>query len=68
MGPEPGRSRESHILHEQKVISSNKTRYKPTMTDQVVDRLSSQLQQEYIAKARNGEVRGLVPGYWEAVG
>ena len=48
---------ESRVLHELKVISCSTTRYKPTWEERGVDRRASQLQQEYLQKARNADRR-----------
>ena len=43
---------EGGVLHEVKIISCNKTRYKPTLVKRAVDIRADKLQQEYIEKAR----------------
>ena len=55
-GPRNG-AVESRVLHELKVISCSTTRYKPTWEERGVDRRASQLQQEYLQKARNADRR-----------
>ena len=55
-------------MHEFKVISCNKTQYKPTVTERAVDRRAALLPQEYLTKARkadrlyNGVPKGEVGG------
>ena len=45
----------SPVLHELKIISCSKTRYKPTSEARAVDARADKLQQEYIMKARNAD-------------
>ena len=40
------------VLHEIKVISCSKTRYKPSWTDRAVDKRAAALHQEYVDKAK----------------
>ena len=40
------------VLHELKVISCSKSRYRPSWTDRGVDRRAMSLNQEYLDKAR----------------
>ena len=47
----------SSVLHELKVISSSRTRYQPNFARRAVDVRASQLQGEYIAKARAADRR-----------
>ena len=51
-------------LHEVKVISSNQTRYKPTMKERGVDKRADQLHHEYVAKAQKVDQQfgGSLPG------
>ena len=49
------------ILHELKVISANKSRYKPNSTMRAVDLRSSLLQKEYIDKARAADNKSGTP-------
>ena len=57
---------ESLVLHELKIISCNKTRYRPGWKERAVDRRADALQQEYLDKARkadrqyNGVLAGVV--------
>ena len=67
--PAPGRQttnqpRESLVMHELKVISSNKTRYKPGWEERAVDRRAETLPQEYLEKARAADRKfnGVLPG------
>ena len=46
---------EGGVLHEVKIISCNKTRYKPTWTKRAVDFWADNLQQEYLVKAREAD-------------
>ena len=46
---------EGGVLHEVKIISCNKTRYKPTWTKRAVDIRAEKLQQEYMGKAREAD-------------
>ena len=46
---------EGGVLHEVKIISCNKTRYKPTLTKRAVDIRAGKLQQEYVVKAREAD-------------
>ena len=48
----PWEGRPRQVLHELKVISCSKTRYKPTMEDRAVDKRAGQLHREYQEKAR----------------
>ena len=48
----PHRDGTSQVLHELKVISCSKTRYKPTWDRRAVDKRADSLQHEYIMKAR----------------
>jgi hypothetical protein len=48
----PWEGRPRQVLHELKVISCSKTRYKPTMVDRAVDKRAGQLHREYQEKAR----------------
>ena len=43
------------MLHELKVISFGKTRYKPGAKDRAVDIRARNLHEEYVAKARNAD-------------
>ena len=52
-----GGGQSSRVLHELKVISCSTTRYKPTCEARAVDRRASQLQKEYIQKARAADRR-----------
>jgi hypothetical protein len=52
---ELGGAVEGGVLHEVKIISCNKTRYKPTWTKRAVDVRADKLQQEYIVKAREAD-------------
>ena len=68
-GAAPGRQsntqrRESLVMHELKVISSNKTRYKPGCEDRAVDKRAEALPQEYLIKAREADRKynGVLPG------
>ena len=56
-GSDQGGSIESFVLHELKVISSSKTRYRPSWTDRAVDHRASLLQEEYLQKARTADRR-----------
>ena len=47
-----GNVRVSPVLHEAKVISCSKTRYKPSWTKRAVEVRASTLQEEYLKKAR----------------
>ena len=47
----------SAVLHELKVISSSRTRYKPSWEKRAVDVRSDQLNGEYLAKARAADRR-----------
>ena len=49
------------VLHEVKVISSSRTRYKPTWTKRAVDVRAGLLQSEYISKARAADRRQGTP-------
>ena len=51
----------SFILHELKIISSNKTRYRPACQQRAVDVRAAQLQGEYLTKARAADRRQGVP-------
>ena len=42
-------------MHEVKVISCNKTRYKPTLKKRAVDIRAEKLQEEYMVKAREAD-------------
>ena len=42
-------------MHEVKIISCNKTRYKPTLEKRAVDIRAEKLQQEYLVKAREAD-------------
>ena len=55
---------ESLVLHELKVISCNKTRYRPGWKERDVERRAAALQQEYLDKARKADRRynGVLPG------
>ena len=46
---------EGGVLHEVKIISCNKTRYKPTWTKRAVDIRAEKLQEEYLVKAREAD-------------
>ena len=46
---------EGGVLHEVKIISCNKTRYKPTLEKRAVDIRAEKLQQEYLVKAREAD-------------
>ena len=46
---------EGGVLHEVKIISCNKTRYKPTSQKRGVDTRADGLQQSYLVKARNAD-------------
>ena len=52
------------VLHELKVISCSKSRYKPSWTDRAVDRRAAALHQEYLDKARAADQQygGVEPG------
>ena len=52
------------VTHELKVISSNKTRYKPGCEDRAVDKRAEALPQEYLVKAREADHKynGVLPG------
>ena len=53
----------SLVLHELKVISSSKTRYRPNMTKRAVDARADLLNSEYLAKARGADRRqGIAEG------
>ena len=54
-GRELGGAVEGGVLHEVKIISCNKTRYKPTWTKRAVDTRAEKLQQEYLVKAREAD-------------
>ena len=45
----------SPVLHELKVISSNQTRYKPSLKERGVDKRSAQLHDEYVGKAKQAD-------------
>jgi hypothetical protein len=47
----------SSVLHELKIISSSRSRYRPSWTDRAVDKRSSTLQKEYQDKARAADRR-----------
>ena len=51
----------SAVLHELKVISCSSTRYRPTRQQRAVDYRASQLQGEYVAKARAADRRQGIP-------
>ena len=51
----------SSVLHEIKVISSSRTRYRPARQQRAVDVRASQLQQEYVGKAKAADRRDGVP-------
>ena len=59
VGGLPGQSRA--VLHELKVISSSRTRYRPSWQRRAVDVRSSLLQGEYLAKSRAADRRQGVP-------
>ena len=46
---------EGGVLREVKIISCNKTRYKPTWTKRAVDIRAEKLQEEYLVKAREAD-------------
>ena len=50
-----GRSGGGWRLHEVKIISCNKTRYKPTWTKRALDIRADKLQQECLVKAREAD-------------
>ena len=50
--PDPGEGNTRPVLHEVKVISANKSRYKPNSMGRAVDLRASTLQHEYEMKAR----------------
>ena len=52
---ELGGTVEGGVLHEVKIISCNKTRYKPTLMKRAVNIRSDKLQQEYIKKNREAD-------------
>ena len=53
----------SFILHELKIISSNKTRYRPACQQRAVDVRAAQLQGEYLTKARAADrIQGVPQG------
>ena len=49
----PWEGRTRPVLHELKVISCSKSRYKPSWKDRAVDRRAEHLHQEYLDKASN---------------
>ena len=51
----------SSVLHEIKVISSSRTRYRPARQQRAVDVRACQLQQEYVCKAKAADRRDGVP-------
>ena len=50
--PDPAEGVTRPVLHELKVISTNKSRYNPNSRNRAVDVRASKLQQEYVGKAR----------------
>ena len=52
-----GGAQSSRVLHKLKVISCSTTRYKPTCAERAVHRRASQLQKEYVQKARAADRR-----------
>ena len=53
---------EGGVLHEVKIISCSKTRYKPCSNKRAVDKRADELQQEYMVKAREADrVHNLTP-------
>ena len=51
----------SSVLHELKIISSSRSRYRPTCEKRAVDVRAGQLQREYLMKARAADRRQGVP-------
>ena len=56
--------KESLVMHELKVISSNKSCYKPGWEDRAVDKRAEALPEEYLVKAREADRKynGVLPG------
>ena len=52
-----GNARVSPVLHEMKIISCSKTRYRPSWDKRAVDVRASHLQEEYLEKARAADRR-----------
>ena len=46
----PQGGEESHVLHELKLISANKTRYKPNCKTRAVDKRATLLPEEYLGR------------------
>ena len=61
--PDPAEGVPRPVLHELKVISASKSRYKPNSEGRAVDIRAASLQQEYLNKAKTADQKsGMAPG------